>query len=91
MAVVNKPRRNPNRSWVYPDLVDVFTEVGVHALRHSIQVQRNTIVQFFMDWMIHALVMDGRRRRGDQSRHYWWEKLMSLDEEEAEPHTKYGP
>ncbi len=71
MAVANKPHRNPNGSWLYPDLADICAEVGVHSIAHYVQVRHNTIAQFFVDCLIHDLGMDERRRRDTHPRQYW--------------------
>jgi len=84
MARANKPRRNPDGTWVYPATSDVRAEVGLYSVDHYIRKRRNTIAQFLAGRPLHDLVMDARRQRGSPRHQYWWSQPMCLEGEEAD-------
>ncbi len=64
MAQANKPQRNLNGTWEYPEISDVHMEVGLYLVKHYFWKRRNTIAQFLADHPLHDLVNDARRQRG---------------------------
>ncbi len=64
MARTNKPRRNPEGTWEYPEMSDVRAEVGLYLVEHYIRTRRSTIEQFLVDRPLQNLVMDARRQWG---------------------------
>ena len=79
MSRANKPRRNPDGSWVYPPSVKTLEEVGLQTIEHYVLVRRQTIADFIVNRPIFGLCVGGERRRGTSPRQWWWEQPMSLD------------
>ena len=84
MARVNKPCRNPDRSWTYPATPDVLEEIGLQPIAHYVEVRRQTIAKFIVNWPIFDFCVAGKRKRGTSPRQWWWEQPMDLDMARAE-------
>ena len=87
MARVNKPCRNPDRSWTYPATPDVLEEIGLQPIAHYVEVRRQTIAKFIVNWPIFDFCVAGKRKRGTSPRQWWWEQPMDLDMARAEGTT----
>ncbi len=68
-----------DRTWTYLSSEDMSEEVGLHTIKHYIQVRRNTVTQYMTTWPILELCTEIERKRGTQPRQFWWEQLMNLD------------
>jgi len=71
MARVNKPCRNPDRSWTYPATPDVLEEIGLQPIAHYVEVRRQTIAKFIVNWPIFDFCVAGKRKRGTSPRQWW--------------------
>ena len=74
MAIVNKPRREPDGTWVYPRSEDVMEEVGLHSIEHYIHVRQETIFNHIVNRPIFDLCRQAERRRGSAPRQFWWDQ-----------------
>ena len=72
-------KRNASGEWEYPASSDVLEEVGLHSIRHYIDVRRATIAKWVAGRPILKKCKEGARRRGSTPHLYWWEQSMSLD------------
>ena len=81
MARVNKPRKDPQTGvWEYPSTALALEEVGLHTIEHYMQVFRQTIAVYIVNWPIFDFCKDEERKRGNSPRRtFWWEQPMDLD------------
>ena len=80
MAIVNKPRRNPDNTWTYPKSEAVLEEVGLYTIEHYILQRRNTIAAHIATRPIFDFCRRAERRRGTAPRQYWWDQEFNLEE-----------
>ena len=66
-------------SWAYPPSEEVLEELGLHPIVHYIEVRRQTVASFIVNWPIFDFCMDRERRRRTSPRQFWWEQPMDLD------------
>ena len=78
MAIVNKLRKEPNGTWVYPRSEDVLEEVGLHSIEHYIRVRRETIFNHIINRPIFDLCRQAERRRGSAPCQFWWDQDFNL-------------
>ncbi len=83
MATVNKPKRQPDGTWVYPSKKDVLEEVGIKSIEEYIDIRRQTIANSIVNRPIFQLYEDAERQRGSMPRQYWWEQSFDLEEARA--------
>ena len=86
MARENRPKKNSQTGeWTYPARKDVFEEVGLYTLTEYIDRRRKTIGAYIStDRSIFDLCRNGERRRGTNSRRWWWDQLIIADLESEE-------
>ena len=53
------PKRGDNVTWFYPSLEDVLEAVGLHMIKNNIDVRRQTITSFIVNWPILDLCRRG--------------------------------
>ncbi len=73
------PTRNPDGTWTYPSLRDLFKAVGLRTIGHYIGVCWETIACFIVDRPLFALCWDDERKRGSMHCTFWWEQPLSID------------
>ncbi|KAL7543034.1 hypothetical protein ACHAXR_012338 [Thalassiosira sp. AJA248-18] len=83
MVSDNKPRREPDGTWTHPSLEDVLEEVGMQTISHYVEVRRQKVVSFIVNWPIFDFCVKGEKGRGSSLRQFWWEQPMDLDEKRA--------
>ena len=83
MAVVNKPWRELNHTWVYPRTKDVLNECGMDTISHYVGVRRDTILAYVVDRPIYQRCKEGVQKRGLEPQQWWWEQPMHLDDNGA--------
>ena len=83
MASDNKPQREADSSWRYPDTPAVMEEVGLQSIAHYVEVRRQTIASYIVNRPIFDCCVNGERRRGTNPHLWWWEQPMHLDEVRA--------
>jgi hypothetical protein len=83
MAKKNRPKRGPNREWIYPRSEDVLKECGMKTMEEYILACRQTIAVYVATRPILNKCRQGERKRGAISRHWWWEQPMDLDVHDA--------
>ena len=72
-----------SRAWVYPLSEDVLEAAGLYTVRQYIEVRRQTITAFIMNWPIFDLCQRGVRKRGSSPHQFWWEQTFDLEEARA--------
>ncbi len=83
MAKTNRPKREPNREWIYPRSKDVLKECGMRTMEEYILACRQTIAVYVATRPILNECRQGERKRGAIPRHWWWEQPMDLDVHDA--------
>ena len=76
MTSVNKPCRQPDQSWLYPETPAVM-------IAHYVEVGRQTIAKYIVNRPIFDCCVNGKRRRGTNPHLWWWEQPMNLDKVRA--------
>jgi hypothetical protein len=79
MAKKNRPKRGPNREWIYPRLEDVLKECGMKTMEEYILACRQTIAVYVATRPILDECSQGKRKRGAIPHRWWWEQPMNLD------------
>ena len=79
MVRENKPRKEPDETWMYPLSEDVLKEVGLFTIAHYVEVRRQTIASFIVNRPIFGYCERGERLRGSSPRQWWWQQSMDLD------------
>jgi hypothetical protein len=83
MAKKNKPKRGPNREWIYPRSEDVLKECEMKMMEEYILACRQTIAMCVATRPVLEECRQGKRKRGAIPRHWWWEQPMDLDAQDA--------
>jgi hypothetical protein len=83
MAKKNRPKRGPNREWIYPRSEDVLKECGMKTMEEYILARRQTIAVYVATRPILDECRQGERKRGAIPRRWWWEQPMDLDVHDA--------
>ncbi len=66
-------------AWMYPNLAQVLEDAGLKTVAHYIAIQRQHIADYIVNKPIFSTCVEGGRRQGSSTRHFWWEQLMDLD------------
>ncbi len=66
-------------TWTYPNLAQVLEDAGLNTVAHYIAVLRQHIANYIVNKPIFTTCVEGGRRRGSSTRHFWWEQPMDLD------------
>ncbi len=82
-AKKNRPKRGPNREWIYPRSEDVLKECGMKTMEEYILARRQTIAVYVAIHPILDKCRQGKRKRGAIPHRWWWEQLMDLDVHDA--------
>jgi len=61
----------------------------MNSIAHYIGVRQEMIFQYVVDRPIHALCMEGERRRGSVPQQWWWKQKMCLDDKDADGAGEY--
>ena len=64
MAIVNKPRKKPDGTWIYPSMEDVLEEVGLQTMEHYVDMRRQTIANYIVNRPIFAACEGAEMKRG---------------------------
>jgi hypothetical protein len=83
MAEKHTPWKGPHHMWVYPQSNNILRECGMQTISHYLDVRRETIFQYVVDWPIYAVCRAGERKRGSPPQQWWWEQKMCLDGKDA--------
>jgi hypothetical protein len=83
MAKKNRPKRGPNREWIYPRSEDVLKECRMKTMEEYILARRQTIAVYVATRLILDECRQGKRKRGAIPRRWWWEQPMDLDVHDA--------
>ena len=77
---VHAPRRDLRTGvWTYPSSALVREEVGLHTIEHYMQVRRQHIAAYIVNWPIFDFCREGERKQGTSPRLWCWEQPMDLD------------
>jgi hypothetical protein len=83
MAKKNKPKRGPNREWIYPRSEDVLQECGMKMIKECILIRRQMIAVYVATHPILNECRQGKQKRGAMPCRWWWEQPMDLDTHDA--------
>ncbi len=83
MAKTNRPKRGPNREWIYPRSEDVLKECGMKTMEEYILACRQMIAVYVATHPILDECRQGKHKRGAIPRRWWWEQPMDLDVHDA--------
>jgi hypothetical protein len=83
MAKKNKPKRGPNREWIYPRSEDVLKECGMKTMEEYILARGQTIAVYVATRPILDECRQGKDKRGAIPCRWWWEQPMDLDVHDA--------
>ncbi len=64
--------------WMYPNLAQVLEDAGLKTVAHYIAVQRQHIANYIVNKAIFSTCVEGGRRQGSSTHHFWWEQLIDL-------------
>jgi hypothetical protein len=70
-------------TWTYPNSAQVLEDAGLKTVAHYISVWRQHIANYIVNEPIFATCVEGGRRRGSSTRHFWWKQPMDLDAAQA--------
>ena len=74
-----RPVKLRDGTWMYPNLAQVLEDAGLKTVAHYIAVWRQHIANYIVNKPIFTTCVEGGRRRGSSTRHFWWEQPMDLD------------
>jgi hypothetical protein len=74
-----RPKKSPDCTWTYPNLVAVLDEVGLKTIAHYIGMPWQHIVSYIVNKPIIQACVDGVRRRGSGACQFWWAQSMDLE------------
>jgi hypothetical protein len=83
MAKKNRPKRGPNREWIYPRSEDVLKECGMKTMEEYILACWQTIAVYVVTRPILDKCRRGKHKRGAIPHSWWWEQPMDLDVHDA--------
>jgi hypothetical protein len=83
MAKKNRPKRGPNREWIYPRSEDVLRECGMKTMEEYILARRQMIAVYVATRLLLNECRQGKRKRGATPCRWWWEQPMDLDIHDA--------
>jgi hypothetical protein len=66
-------------TWTYPILAQVLEDAGLKTVAHYIAVRRQHIANNIVNKPIFTTCVEGGRRQGSSTRHFWWEQPVDLD------------
>ncbi len=81
MAKIHKPKREPGRTWIYPQSVDVLQEYGLKTMEEYVGIRRQTIAVYVVTHPILTKCRQGKQKRGAAPCLWGWEQPMDLDVE----------
>jgi hypothetical protein len=76
---VKRPVRKEDGSWTYPRLEDMLQAVSLKPIAHYVDVRRQTVANFIINWPIYELCVGAVRKRGSPVQPFWWDQPMDLD------------
>jgi len=79
MVSKNKPQQMPGGEWRYPASDKVLEEARMHTITHYVEVRRQTISKYIVNWPIFIFCRDEERRHGTSPHQYWWKQSVDLD------------
>ncbi len=59
-----RPEQKEDGSWMYPCSEGVLQAVNLKPIAHYVDVQRQTVANFIVNWTIYELCMGAVRKRG---------------------------
>ncbi len=74
-----RPVKLRDGTWTYPNLAQVLEDAGLKTVAHYIAVWRQHIANYIVNKPIFTTCVEGGRRQGSSTRHFWWEQPMDLD------------
>jgi hypothetical protein len=74
-----RPMKRPDGTWRYPNSEQVLREVGLQTINHYIGARRQHVASFIVNRPIFGLCLEGVRKRGSATRHFWWEQPLDLE------------
>ena len=66
-------------NWGYPELEEVLVAVGLHTIKHYIDVRRQTGATYIVHRLIFKTCKGTERQRGSASRNFWWDQEFNLE------------
>ena len=82
MVRTHKFQEIDDGSLTYPASKDVFKDVGLYPIDHYIRVRRKSIIDFVATRPVYEFCKNAERRPGNSHhRKWWWDQVMSLDED----------
>ncbi len=79
MAKEHKPKRGPDRVWIYPQSEDVLKECGMKTMEEYILNCGQTVALYVATHPTLTKCRWGKRKRGAIPHQWWWEQPMDLD------------
>jgi hypothetical protein len=64
---------------MYPRTEDVLKAVGLKPTAHYVDVRRQTVTNFIVNWPIYELCTGAVRKRGLPAQPFWWDQPIDLD------------
>ncbi len=83
MAKEHKPKRGPDRVWIYPQSEDVLKECRMKTMEEYILIHRQTVALYMATCPTLNECRWGKRKRGAIPRQWWWEQPMDLDVQDS--------
>jgi hypothetical protein len=74
-----RPVKLRDGTWMYLNLAQVLEDAGLKTVAHYIAVRRQHIAYYIVNKPIFTTCVEGGRRQGSSTHHFWWEQPMELD------------
>jgi hypothetical protein len=79
MAKEHKPKRGPDRVWIYPQSEDVLKECRMKTMEEYILIRWQMVALYIVTRPTLTKCRWGKWKRGAIPHRWWWEQPMDLD------------
>jgi hypothetical protein len=73
-----RPVKLRDGTWTYPNLVQVLEDAGLKTVARYIAVGMQLIANYIVNKPSFMTCVEGGRRRGSSTHHFWWEQPVDL-------------